>query len=248
MRAALARPRLFEARARSETCVNDDALLVAVLVVREDARPQGLDHGKRHPQIRLGRQRDTAESVVGDAHDRQIEPIQPERAPENVRRLLETGAPQPVTDDDDRYGRRVFVGREATTECGRHTEHLEVARRDELDLEPLRHFADTTAEGKLHPGREPEAIRAGFDEIEIVRSRDVAKLAFGGARHDDAKTLGLRNGERAEQERVNDAEDGDVGADAEAETRDGYRSEAGPACDPSKRPPSVPTSLRQSAP
>lgn len=140
-----------------------------------------------------------------------------------------------MTDDDDRYGRRVFVGREATTECGRHTEHVEVARRDELALEPLRHFADTNAEGKLHPRREPEAIGAGFDEIEIVRCGDVAKLAFGGARHDDAETFGLRNGERAEQERVDDAEDRDIGADAEAETRDGYESEAAPARDPSKR-------------
>ena len=159
--------------------------------------------------------------------------------PENVRRLLETGAPQPVTDDRDRDGRRAFAGRKATTENGTHSEHVEVARRDELDIEPLRHFTNTNAEGKLHPCHKREAIRARFDEIEIVRCRDVAKLAFGGARHHDAKTLGLRNGERAEQERVNDAEDGDIGADAEAETRDGYGSEAGPAYDPSKRPAQV---------
>ena len=56
-------------------------------------------------------------------------------APENVPRLLETGEPQPVTDDDDRYGRRVFVGREATTERRRHTKHVEVmAKRPQQSL------------------------------------------------------------------------------------------------------------------
>src|SRR2546425_533608 len=89
------------------------------------------------------------------------------------------------------------------------------------------------AEGKGHPRREPDAIRAGFGEIEIVRRRDVAKPR-GRARHDDGETFGLRNEERAEQERVDDAEDREIGPDAEAETRDGYESEAGPTGDPAE--------------
>ena len=81
------------------------------------------------------------------------------------------GAPQPVTDDGDRRGRCAFVRREAATDPRDHAEHVKVVRRDELDPEPHRDFADASAEDWLHPRYERETTRPHFDEIEIVGSR-----------------------------------------------------------------------------
>ena len=63
----------------------------------------------------------------------------------------------------------------------------------------------------------------------------MAKLALGSARHDDTQPLGLRYRKRAEQERIDDAEDRDIGANAKAEARDRHTDEAGPMGEPSKR-------------
>src|SRR5262249_3431766 len=143
-----------------------------------------------------------------------------------ARVAAEAALPETVLEDGHRAAIGILlVGGEAAPEPGRDAEDLEEARRDVERLHAHR-LADAGQGGGLAaPGREvleDLVLIAPGDEVRR-RGREARELRRVRLHHAD-EALGFAVGQAAEEERVDDAEDGDGGADAERpgeERRDG---------------------------
>ncbi len=125
------------------------------------------------------------------------------------------------------FAELVFVGAEGAAERGANAQNVEVVGRD----------AHATQQGWLAgagQGRGPAALgRHVFenlvllDPVQIVEGGDAVGAAVGPLLQHAHDALGIGVGERVEQDRVDEAEDGRIGADAEGEGEKGDKSEAG---------------------
>jgi hypothetical protein len=199
-------------------------------------RHDGPLHGHRDEEVAGALEVRAREALRRDADHGERAPVDGHRAPDDARVGAEALAPQPVAEHDDRarHGRGVLVGDEEAPERGAHAEHREVVPRDELAPD-----GEAGRAAALHHRRrgavgddalQPACPRA---EVEVVRvgARPVAPVAdavLGPLARVHAHELpGPLDGERPQEERVDEAEDDGVDADAQGERADGGQREAG---------------------
>ena len=166
-------------------------------------------------------------------------PVEIDDAPNHARIGAEPGTPQAVAQHGHRRGARpVFLGGERTAEAGRCPHHVEERRGNARRRHALRILR--TREARLlvavhrHALERPALLRV--QEVERVRHRQLVELRKRRRGvTEDHEPFGIRERQRAQQHRVDDREDGDVGADPnrqhgqrderEAEVRDGAAAE-----------------------
>ncbi len=178
-------------------------------------------HRERHPELRRVAQ--TLEAGRHDA-DHGVLPrraAERERAPEDLRIGAESALPQTVAQNDHvrRLGHEVLVGLKHAAARRRHAQQRKVRRRDEFSVDAL---------GLLGPDHRHALAVEGGDVLEALRSRapiDVVRIrgppAFHSRAHDIAPQFHERGRilvrERPLADRVDEAEDGRVRADADRE-------------------------------
>jgi hypothetical protein len=155
---------------------------------------------------------------------------------DELRVRVELLFPEAVAEDDGGVAAGVviygFVGRELAAEVGLNAERLEKIARCP---DPLYRFRLTEASKFACRNCEEGNVCGGVLEGSVVLLKGLESIDFVGGVVDSADAfvacepddlLGVMKWERAEQEGVDDAEDDDVGADAEGEDCDDDSSEA----------------------
>jgi len=167
--------------------------------------------------------------LFGDADDGDVATVEADGAADDVGIASEALLPITVAEDDDVAGAWLiaFAGEDGATEEGLDAEHCEEVAGDFGDDGAVGATVGTDADQI-----EDEGGHVGEDGsllvVEEVEIGGLVGLGRGGALHTDGdETVGVFDGERAEEEDVGEAEDGGVGADAESEGEDGDEGEAG---------------------
>ena len=190
----------------------------------------GLHH---HRDPRVGRcfEPHTREIRRRDADDREVHAVEGDVLADDVRRVIETTAPEGVTDHRDRMcaQRAVVVGRQQSSELRFQLQHAKPLAADELYVRALRRAIRV---GQPHPrnaAHGSETVACGEAGTQLLEQRVGLTLRDRQprlvARHVDV--LRLRNRHRLQQHGVGDREDGAVGADARGEREHDDEGEAG---------------------
>ena len=149
---------------------------------------------------------------------------------ENFARSAETLSPHLVADERDLRAMRHVVGIcEIAAELGRDAEHLQEIRGNPSASDPFRGRAPFFAGKIVGLAAEKDQVGEGMlgsAPIEIVQVTDRAAGKGGRLLADINEPFGMRIGQRAEQDGIDHAEDGNVRADTESESEDRERREA----------------------
>ena len=179
--------------------------------------PQLRGQVERQPHIGLLR---LAEDRREHADDRVRRAVEAQRAAEDVGRSAERAAPQRIADDGDGRGvGALLFFREYAAEHGRHAHEREEIRRDARARQAARVGVLLPVDvGGLHAGdffpevcRVAQELVVGISVVEIDAA--AAGQDFRGPDEHDA--VGLGHAEAAEEKRLEDGEDGGVGAEGE---------------------------------
>src|ERR1019366_4829028 len=175
---------------------------------------------------------EAGETRRGDAHYGHGVVVHQEFPPDDVPVGGETRHPIFVAQDDGGMAfvdAIVLLGREHPADGGAHAERLEVVAGYEFGVDSLGLTAEAEgnggAEAAEHAG---ERLRL-FLEILVHRVRRHARSAIasyvrpGGPDHDEL--FGLRHGQEAQHQLIDQGEDGGVGADAEGQRGHGDQGE-----------------------
>ena len=158
--------------------------------------------------------------------------VEADRLADGLRRGAEALPPQPVADHGHRVGARhpIVRGGQQPAACGPGAEQLEEAPADERPGDSLGGAPAAAREVKRLAFVVRRDAGEGRRRVPIVREdgvrgvRELDALDVGRIHPDQGRRVPHR--ERAEQHRVHDREDGDVGADAEGERQHGGSGEA----------------------
>lgn len=193
---------------------------VASTVAQAPAR-----HIQRGPQLRL---KGEAEAGRHHTNDRVLARVQLQRLPHGFRVSSEAALPEGVAEDHDVILARLVLARRPGSAQDRiHAEQGEEIgfRRDAPDMVGLPlaaevHLARPKEQG--HVGKRA-VLRFPVDEIRPGEGI-LAGRGLGFVKPDQAVRIGI--GERAQQDGIDDAEDGGVGPNAGGQGQDGYRRES----------------------
>jgi len=135
-----------------------------------------------------------------------------------------------VSDQDDRLRPLAFLLRaEVPAEDRLDSDHAEKRRRDVRSIQTLRLRPFAQVERPAVHGRhslEGPVLRAPVDEVGSGGGKP-GKPLRGVDRDDHHQAIGIGEGERAQEDGVDDAEDGGVGTDAQRQRQHRHRGEAG---------------------
>lgn len=186
-----------------------------------------LVHRERHPQLEVRLQ----EVEVARQHpdDGEGPPVHKQRLSDDGRVPTVASPPQPVAQDDDPVPAGYLLLREKGAAMGRlHTEHREERRRDPHTPDLLGNRVAALGTGDrvepVAPGHqvvERTALLAPVEEV-AGRCRDIVlhHPALGGVHVPDAhEALDVLERRRAEEEVVDDGEDGGIRTDTEGESQ-----------------------------
>ncbi len=140
--------------------------------------------------------------------------------------------PQAVAQYDHAVAaRRHFIGGETAPDRGLDAEHPEVVRRDARSGQPLGFVADGEGDVVRLPRRQVAEYGRLPVDVEVVGHgrRFALRAADAVVLKDDDQASGVGEGERPQDDGVEDAEDGRIGADAERQDGNGGQREAGSA-------------------
>jgi hypothetical protein len=150
------------------------------------------------------------------------------RASEHIRVARKKAGPHPVADDaNHRPAHPVFLLGEDAAMLRVQPNHFKEIGRDQAALDLLRRPPFEAAQVKRFPARDRKMLEDGIvaPVIKIVWIRNgdlrLVRVALG----QDDQLVGFRIGERLEQDRVDDAKDGGVRANAERERENSDESE-----------------------
>jgi hypothetical protein len=184
--------------------------------------------GDRRPEVRRRAALAPRELEVRghDSHHGMRDAIQLDRAAGDRRIGVEARAPQAVADDGDRAASRpIFVRRERPSKLRRDPHHREEpgchARRDEFHRFAGAGQVVLAVEGDCRHVR--ERSRACLPLRKLVARDDVARVLRAAALPYHHDPIGIAEGKRPQQHRVDDAEHGGGAADAERHQHDGER-------------------------
>ncbi len=224
-------PGLLQGRPRAQAPEHpQEAAMARFRLRRED---------ERRPQLRgRGPERREPEAGRHHARDHVALAVEDERLPDQAGIGAESPLPEAVAQDDLRLvARRV----EDPAQGGLDAEEGEQAGRG---LQGRQLFGPATAGEDRRPGVgggeaiEGPASPPPFQEIR--RRRRIAGFAAPClVRESRHEPVGFAVGQRAEEDRIDDGEDGGVRADAEGQGRDRHRGHAGPPGDGPQALPQV---------
>jgi hypothetical protein len=207
------------------------AVVEALLRVAASERARGhLVDARWQPDLRREEGGRATEAQRGDADDREAAAVQPDGR-SHERRVFSVPLPQRVAHDRDEQpaARAFFFRREPSSLREARAEHREVVRRDDRG----KHTARGVALGEPD---DREVVRddglehvGPIAQVLVVRPRHRAIAAFrcrapAVQPHEPPVTLARQ---RAEEQLVDDGEDGGVGADPQGEHGDGREREGG---------------------
>ena len=183
------------------------------------------DHRDRHPDIGHEQTLGAAEFRRHDAENRVRHPVDFHQAADDAGIAAECGAPIGGAQYNHRLlaGHAIVLRRERASERRSHAEHLEIVARDEqapgssgvvVDLEVHRREAQRS-NARQHA--------VAIADVAVIRIRAGGKPGRARDRHQALRPL---DRERREEERIDDAEDRGVGADAERQRQDRDGGEA----------------------
>ncbi len=181
---------------------------------------------REHP--RLGASR-VIEAVRHDADDGVRHTVQAGALADRLWACAEVLAPELLAEDDHWFVRR-RIGRAAERPAvqRRHAEHVEVAGGDDRAGDAHRVVAGRRhGDGVFAVTRECRQRPLSSGYVHEVAGRVVALRRLGATAPDLDYRLGVRVWQRPQEDAVDDAEDGGVGADAKREREDRHDGEAG---------------------
>ena len=210
-----------EARARLQAGEDLEVVHVPLgeQVARHVERRRGHDERREHPDARvLG----IVEGSRHDAEDRVRHAVDLDPAADDRRVACQLALPDALADDDQRLcGAAVGRGRERPAHERRHREDVEVVGRDARGRHALRLASRHRDRRRIAPvtGHRRQRLALPIDVEEVGRREAAVRIRAAAARQpDDRPAVGV--GQRPQQNAVDDAEDGRVGADAEREGQD----------------------------
>ena len=183
-------------------------------------------HRHRHPSGGVAAEERAGEAVRHDANHGERRPVDRERPADDGRIAAEAAFPEPVGQHDHRSRLDVLFSREAAADRRLRAQHGEVAAGGDLQQDLFGGVAVAPVhlrEGERRHLGEHLVLRAQILVVQ-VRQREVARIARVGHEH-GRETAGLLDGNRPEQDRVDQAEDSGVGADAKRKRQHGDRRE-----------------------
>ncbi len=217
---------LFELDAGLETPedVEEEAAVVDLLLIQERSleRPRG-------EELELG-ERERRHVGGQDADDLVRPAIEGERLADRVALAAEVRLPEAVGEDDDgRSAGLVFVGHERPPHGRLDAEHREEVPRhhERLDLLGVAQAGDRVGVADRHREVAEHLLALAQDLVARPGEAGLVDALLGGRGVDLDEPLGLLVRQRLQEDRLDEAEDGGVGADAEGERGDRDGGEPG---------------------
>ena len=180
---------------------------------------------RQHPDVRAGR-------PLGPRWQHADEgvhlAVDPEWLPDGVCLLAVQLLPRATTENNPTVAwRRVLGPGKATSDRGRHPEHVEELGGHE-GADELRRFAGSCRHGEGQRAVSRDSLQRLLlpAQVDELSGRMIAARFVGGRRGDADDAVGLVEGQRAQEHAIDHAEDGRVRADAERERDDGDQREA----------------------
>ena len=159
--------------------------------------------------------------------DGELDPVEPYRAAEDRAIRAELPLPEIVAEHHDRVasGHLVFVGSKGAAQLGLHAHHREeVAAHQQADRQ-FRQRAGLGGEPHNRLGERDQSFEApaAIPDVDVVAIRREQDRPDGAEEIDPTVSTSpaARHGERPEQQRIGEAEDRRVRADANRERDDG---------------------------
>ncbi len=179
-----------------------------------------------------------------DADDRERQAVEPDALADNGGVGVEARPPQRFADDDDVQSRVVVRPQKRAAGDGFDPEDVEESGRDPLASDgfgrPVFAVHDHAADVGDEPGDQLEAAAAIVPVGHVDRRHAVARRAIR-ALPDHDQAIGIGEWQRTKQRRIDQREDGAVGANAERQRQDGHEREA-------RRSPELPQGKLQVVP
>src|SRR5713226_8130227 len=208
------------------------ALLEHVFGIADD--DLGLHHD-RYEEFGRASELDAVETRLCNANDGHLVIVQQQILADDTGVAGKTSPPEVVTEDYVRMaaGNAIFIGGEEATEKGPDSENREVRTRHHFELNEFRLAVRGEARGV---GK--TAKHFGKDFVVIAK---IAKHGMGdgiaapvaavvvAAHGEKDELLGIFDGKEAQEDLIEEGENGGVCADAERQGEDGYGGKAGSA-------------------
>ena len=178
---------------------------------------------------------DAVKARLKDADDGHVVVVESEGLADDLRIGRETRLPVGVVEDDVGVGvgDAVVFGSEDTTEIRIKAEGGEVVAGDQLKINAFSLTVEREAAGESKTGEHVGEDIVVSSEIAEHGMRDgvAAPIAavVAAVHGEEDEFLGILDGEKAEEDLIEESENGGVSADAKGESEDGNYSEAGGA-------------------
>ena len=209
-----------DARSESAGQMKTHRLETRALVKRRSQQRVGR---QRYPEVSHERRQDTSEAIRSDTDDRERLPVEPDRSADGIGRCGEPALPEGVRENNRRLRLRPIVSRrKQPAERGCDAEDGKVV--------PAHDFAEGMFDVGIDPQperlplkcRQPDEGRVAVAQLDVLAVAHVG-IAVGVDAHNFAR-IGYR--QRSQENRVCQAEDGRVDADAQGEDRHRHQGEA----------------------
>jgi hypothetical protein len=198
----------------------------APLLVPVEVRLHDAVHRHRHPHRRPGAEEGAGEPFARHADHREGRAVEDQRLAHDGGVRPQAALPEPVAQHRDRRRPPVLLGQEAAAERRLRPEQREVVARDHLRGDLLGCGAARPVqlrEGDRRHLREDLVLVAQVLVVE-VRQRQLARIPLVAHVH-RREPAGILHRDRLQHRRVDQAEDGGVGADAERQRQHRHRRE-----------------------
>ena len=169
------------------------------------------------------------EIAVRDADDRERVAVEVNRFSDHVRAAAILALPEAVTEDRHRSIRSaaapVIVGREETPDVRRYAERVEEPPADEEALRVARLAAGVQVEARVAVGADADQHRLVIADVLPLRIGQRGVRAANALEPQDHQPIGLVHRQRLEDQRVDQREDRDIGADAQRQRQKGHAAD-----------------------
>jgi hypothetical protein len=219
--------RLFDRHGGRQAGDREQEETAALLVPRE-VRLHDAVHRLGHPHRRSAAEQRAAEPPRRHADHRERRAVERQRLADDCRIPAQAALPEPMAENYHRRRLLAFLGQEPAAECRPCAKDGEIVARHHLRRDLLRLGAAAPVdlrEGKRrHPG-EHLVLVANVLVVEMGEGES-ARIALIDHEHRH-QPIRLGDRHRLEHDRVDHAEDGGIGADAERQRQRGDGSEGG---------------------
>ena len=218
--------RQFLVRLRRSDTGGEAAQRLQVMRTANDSLLRG--HAKHAPHLRRASR--LVDQVRHDADDLEDVAVQPDRASDRAGVAAESCPPEGFADDRDVSATRLVTGHERPSSNRTDTEDVEEAGRDPRRLDPVGLSRVRQIHRLGHEGGRRRERSAARDPVVVIGRRDDISVPVV-VLPELHQSIGVRVGQRAQEDLAHDREHRRVRADAERQGRDRRSREAAVARD-----------------